>query len=252
MNRRGRSGRRRGHGTISEGLRAGRRYPRWMNRRAGVHRNTARRTEANRLNLARSGRGDAHGLDRVTHYLRYLARRRSRIPLRSSIVNRLANGARRRVRCVETFDWERVVINVSHDEVRDRNKAPVRLIKAVVDGEAGGSQGDPADVASAKAPIHPRRSPLRARDPDPSVVVIHHPAPIVKGRPAPGVVALEGPTVIRVDPVPAAEIGAKIAADQGPIGPPGTSETPDHYPFTVRRQRTFKGLRRNAPIGTEL
>src|SRR5206468_2310961 len=60
----------------------------------------------------------------------------------------------------------------------------------------------PAAVAAADAPGHPRGRPFDARHPNPSIVRLINPRPIMVTSPGPRLVADPVPPAIRPDPVP--------------------------------------------------
>src|SRR5260370_42232488 len=76
---------------------------------------------------------------------------------------------------------------------------------------AGGS-GAPAHVPASVTPGDPGRRPCTAGYPDPSGALIEIPATIMEGSPAPLPIALGGPAVVCVHPVPAGGVPSEAGS----------------------------------------
>src|SRR5262249_39030490 len=113
-----------------------------------------------------------------------------------------------------------------------------------------GRERCPADVTASVTPVDPGGSPNRVRHPNPPVIVVRHPTPIVEGRPAPVVIALEAPAGVRVDPVPALGVRLKVRAGGRPIRRPRAAKPADHHPLAVRRKSAVESLDRHAAVCT--
>src|SRR5262249_45962901 len=103
-------------------------------------------------------------------------------------------------------------------------------------GVERGRKRCPADVASARTPAHPRRSPHRAWKPSPPELSMMPPTAIVESRPAPWVGALERPAVVRIEPLAIRCIRNEIESDGIGIRHPSAHAVDDH-PFSIRAHR---------------
>ena len=100
-----------------------------------------------------------------------------------------------------------------------------------------GRQRRPADVTAAFAPAHPRRGPLRLRDPDPAVVIGLLPTTIMIGCPGPRFIAGPEPAIIGQFPM-AVRVRAPAGFDS--CRAPALTVITDRDPFPIRAERLIK------------
>src|SRR5260370_40252615 len=92
------------------------------------------------------------------------------------------------------------------------HEAPIGWVRLDDDAAASRRQRCPAHVPASVTPGDPGRRPCTAGYPDPSVALIEIPATIMEGSPAPLPIALVGPAVVCVHPVPAGAVRSEAGS----------------------------------------
>src|SRR6202158_6218187 len=96
-----------------------------------------------------------------------------------------------------------IVVDVALHQVTRFHEAPIGVVRLDDNCTADRWQRRPAHVASPIAPGDPGRRPRISGYPHPTVALIQVPAAVMERSPPPPPIALVGPAVIRVHPVPA-------------------------------------------------
>src|SRR5713101_1501213 len=197
---------------------------------------------AMRLNRASGRRRDAGGVDRLADFTRDLCRWGPRAPARTAVAHRLLHGGGSAECGVIILHGHCIVIDVANHEVTRFHEAPIGVVRLDDDCAADRWQWRPAHVASPITPRDPGRRPRISRYPHPTVALIQVPAAVMERSPAPLPIALIGPAVIRVHPVPAGAVRSEADSHYRRARSPNPAVAPDIDPFSVRSERGDKDI----------
>src|SRR5229473_2943741 len=218
----------------------------------GLDRHDRWRTCVHRLHHARARGHHGYRMDWLAYRAGHMAHWRTGVPPGSPVNDFVADRDRGAKVDLHAVDRHSMVVEVARQKVPAWNEAPRRVVTIDDYSSAERRERGPADVSVAVTPVDPGRRPNGIRYPYPTKVRIGQPASIMEWSPSPLVVALEGPAVIGVDPVPARRVGAKAEAHDRHPRTPHAAILSDVQPLTIRRQRVVERVERNAYLSGSL